>query len=118
MRDQVAVNGLFDGALHVEFVLLVSRFEHLAARDGVVEIGVAGVGAVEELLIVGVKGRVPGLDQIAHVGRQVVLGAQRRAGDGGVFGDGNAVGNGGIDPVFDRAEGVGVCFEEGDHFEG
>ena len=118
MRDQVTVNGLFDCALHVEFVLLISRFEHLAARDGVVKIRVAGVGAVEELLIIGVKGRVPGLDQIAHVGRQVVLGAQCGAGDGGVFGDSDAVGDGGVDPVFDRAEGIGVCFEERDHFEG
>ena len=70
------------------------------------------------MLVIGVKGRIPGLYQVAHISRKIVLSAQGCSRDRSIFGDGDTVGDGRVDPVFDRAKRIGVRFEERDCFEG
>ena len=118
LRDQVAVDGFFDGVLHEESILLEAGFEDLALGDHAVQDLVGRVGAVEELAVEGVEGLHPCFDEDVEVVVEGVLVGKNLRRNTGVFGDGDAVGDHGINGVFESTEGVTVGGEEGNALKG
>ena len=117
LGDQVTVDGLFDGVLHKERIFLETGFEDFSLGDHTVEDLIGRVGAVEELVVECVKGLDPCFDEDVEVVIEGVLIGKNLRRNTGVFGDGDAVRNHGIDGVFEGTEGITVGGEEGNALE-
>ena len=104
---------LFDALLHESRTLLESGREHLSLADDVVQHLGGRIETVEKLRVPCVEGLGPRLDENVEVAVEVVLGGEDFGGDAGGFGDGDAVGNHGVDFVFEGTKGVIVAGEKG-----